>query len=64
MLLYIIRKTPEIQILRLKGNWLNVVAYTPIMPDGTFLDKGTVDNYMNSLVKEAYKKTEMLQMKN
>lgn len=32
------------------------VAYTPIMPDGTFLDKGTVDNYMNSLVKEAYKK--------
>ena len=32
------------------------VAYTPIMPDGTFLDKGTVDNYMNSLVKEAYEK--------
>ena len=32
------------------------MAYTPIMPDGTFLDKGTVDNYMNSLVKEAYKK--------
>lgn len=26
------------------------------MPDGTFLDKDTVDNYMNSLVKEAYKK--------
>ena len=32
------------------------MAYTPIMPDGTFLDKDTVDNYMNSLVKEAYKK--------
>ena len=42
--------------MRLKGNWLNVVAYTPIMPDGTFFDKGTVDNYMNSLVKEAYEK--------
>ena len=26
------------------------------MPDGTFFDKGTVDNYMNSLVKEAYEK--------
>ena len=26
------------------------------MPDGTFFDKGTVDNRMNSLVKEAYEK--------
>ena len=30
------------------------VAFTPILPDGTFLSKDTVYNYINSILTEAY----------
>ena len=30
------------------------VAFTPILPDGTFLSKDTVEQYINSILEEAY----------
>lgn len=30
------------------------IAFTPILPDGTFLSKDTVDEYINSILAEAY----------
>lgn len=30
------------------------VAFTPILPDGTFLSKDTVEEYINSILEEAY----------
>lgn len=31
------------------------VAFTPILPDGTFLSKETIENYINTIIAEAYK---------
>lgn len=31
------------------------VAFTPILPDGTFLSKETVEEYINAIIAEAYK---------
>ena len=30
------------------------IAFTPILPDGTFLSKDTVNTYINNILKEAY----------
>ena len=37
----------------LNGNGWEV-AFTPILPDGTFLSKDTVEEYINSILEEAY----------
>lgn len=37
----------------LNGNGWEV-AFTPILPDGTFLSKNTVEEYINSILEEAY----------
>lgn len=37
----------------LNGNGWEVV-FTPILPDGTFLSKDTVEEYINSILEEAY----------
>ena len=35
------------------GGW--EVAFTPILPDGTFLSKDTVYDYIETILQEAYK---------
>lgn len=37
----------------LNGNGWEI-AFTPILPDGTFLSKDTVEEYINSILEEAY----------
>ena len=36
------------------------VAFTPILPDGTFLSKDTVNAYINSILKEAYENDDQI----
>lgn len=38
---------------QLDGNGWEI-AFTPILPDGTFLSKDTVEEYINSILKDAY----------